>query len=112
MKEDYRVFVQNLRKYMDMKNINQNRLAIALGVSRPTVSDWYNGNKMPRIEKLKEIAKILGVSVSDLLEKEYEKELILTADGIRLVALIEKCTPDQQSHLLAYARFYTEGMKK
>lgn len=41
-----------------------------LGVSQATVSQIVNGN--PTIDKLKEIAKIMGISVSELLREDDE----------------------------------------
>ena len=38
------------------------------GISQPTVSQIINGN--PSLDKLKEIASIIGVTVSDLLRED------------------------------------------
>ena len=68
--EERKVFSQNLRKYMDLKNVDRNKLASDLDVAYTTVQEWYMGTSYPRIDKISAIAKILGVSKSDLIEDE------------------------------------------
>ncbi|MCL1951736.1 MAG: hypothetical protein FWF60_02790 [Oscillospiraceae bacterium] len=39
-----------------------------LGVAYTTFSDWYNGNKYPRIDKIEMMANYFGILKSDLVE--------------------------------------------
>ena len=63
--------VKELRK---KKGIQQKELAIEIGVSRPTVSEWESGKKDPSGERLKRLAQyfdvdelvVLGKNVVDL----------------------------------------------
>lgn len=50
--------VRELRK---KKGIQQKELAIAIGVSNPTVSDWETGKKDPSGERLRKLARYFGV---------------------------------------------------
>ena len=50
--------VKELRK---KRGIQQKELAIAIGVSRPTVSDWESNKKDPSGERLKRLAEYFGV---------------------------------------------------
>lgn len=50
--------VKELRK---SAGIQQKELAIAIQVSRPTVSDWESGKKDPSGERLKKLAEYFGV---------------------------------------------------
>lgn len=50
--------VKELRK---KKGIQQKELAFAIGVSRPTVSDWESNKKDPSGERLKKLAEYFGV---------------------------------------------------
>ena len=47
--------------------LSQRELADKLGVAQPTVSAWENGDGYPRVEKLMQLAQILGCTVDDLL---------------------------------------------
>ena len=74
--------VKELRK---KKGIQQKELAIEIGVSSPTVSDWEANKKDPSGERLKKLARffgvdelvILGKGVIDLTESD-NKTLIST----------------------------------
>lgn len=59
-------FARNLRKYMDADGRKQIDLGKYMGVSSATVSDWCNGKKIPRIDKINSIANWLGVDFAVL----------------------------------------------
>ena len=52
------------------------------GRSQPTVSQIINGN--PSLDKLKEIASIIGVTVSDLLRDEDDNTFVCPNCGAKL----------------------------
>lgn len=70
--------VRELRK---KKGIQQKELAISIGVSRPTVSEWESNKKDPSGERLKKLAEffdvdelvILGKGIVDIDRPETEK---------------------------------------
>lgn len=68
-----KIFVDNLRRYSNSKCIAQVDIANRLGVSTATVSDWFNGKKYPRPEKMQKLADLFGVKVSDLQKDESER---------------------------------------
>ena len=49
------------------KGITQQQLADMLGVTNKAVSKWENGKSMPDIGIIPELCKVLGVSISTLL---------------------------------------------
>ncbi|TPE08290.1 helix-turn-helix transcriptional regulator [Enterococcus sp. PF-2] len=51
------------------KNLTQSNLADQLLVSYQAVSNWERGNSLPDIEKLPQLAAILGLSIDELLGK-------------------------------------------
>ena len=55
------------------------------GISQPSVSSIVNGN--PTLDKLQEIAKIIGISVSELVAEENEVKNVHSVfiDGIEYV---------------------------
>lgn len=59
--------IVNLRK---TNNITQMELADLMGVSYQAVSNWERGNSMPDISKLPELAKVLNISIDELLSEE------------------------------------------
>lgn len=61
------IFAANLKRYLALADKTQADLARFIGVSSATASDWCNGNKMPRTEKLNAIAKLLNTTPQKLM---------------------------------------------
>jgi len=59
--------VRELRK---KKGIQQKELALEIGVSIPTVSDWETGKKDPSGDRLRKLAEYFGVDELVILGKE------------------------------------------
>ena len=68
MSYDKMIFAQNLRHFMASRGEQQSDVAALLGVSKTSVSDYCNGNQIPRMDKVQILAKHYNVSVSALLE--------------------------------------------
>jgi transcriptional regulator with XRE-family HTH domain len=64
----------NLNYFLKLNDLSQADLAEKLGVSTATASDWSNGKKLPRMDKIEEIADLLGIKISDLLENKTNKQ--------------------------------------
>lgn len=84
MKDNRDVFARNLSKFIKLKNKTQTDLVNDLGVSQSTVSDWINGKKYPRIDRLQQIADYLDVFKSELTE---DKSYFMEAYGYRIPVL-------------------------
>lgn len=64
------VFSSNIRRLMEEKDINKADLSRALNIPFTTVSDWVNGKKYPRMDKVQVIADFFGVMKSELTEEK------------------------------------------
>ena len=64
-------FLKDLRRE---KGITQEQLAEELGVSGRTISRWENGNNMPDISLLVEIAEFFDVSIPEIIKGERKSE--------------------------------------
>ena len=64
------IFASNLKRYMEVKGKSRNDISEALGISYFTVSDWVNGKKYPRMDKVEMLANYFDVQKSDLIEKK------------------------------------------
>ena len=58
------------------KDLTQLELADRMVVSYQAVSNWERGNSMPDISNLVELAKILDVSIEELLDSEKETRIV------------------------------------
>lgn len=79
--EHKEVFSKNLQKYMALNGKSRKEVCQALGYSYFTFSDWINGKKMPRMDKVEQLANYFGIKKSDLIE-EVKKEQPTEFDGL------------------------------
>lgn len=68
MSDNKITFANNLIYYMKINNIDRYKLCDDLGFKYPTVSDWLQGKKYPRIDKIEMIANYFHIKKSDLIE--------------------------------------------
>lgn len=66
------MFCDNLVSLRKMKQMSQEQLAEAVGVSRQTISKYETGEALPDINKCKEMAELFDVSLDDLVN--YDKQ--------------------------------------
>ena len=57
---------------MEQQNKDRKQICNDLGFKYTTFSDWYNGNKYPRIDKIEMLADYFGVLKSDLIEDKTD----------------------------------------
>lgn len=77
------IFVKNLRFIMEKKGITQADICRELDIPSATVSNWYTGQRYPRIDKMQQLADLLGVRYSTLTTEgglqDYEDQQRLEA---------------------------------
>lgn len=66
------MFCDNLISLRKMKQMSQEQLAEAVGVSRQTISKYETGETLPDIDKCKIMAELFDVSLDDLVN--YDKQ--------------------------------------
>ena len=62
------VFSTNLLHFLKLNNMTQAELAERLNVSTATTSNWCNGIKIPRMDKIDRMCKMFNCLRSDLIE--------------------------------------------
>lgn len=70
----------NILNARQASGLSQKAVAISLGVSSPTVSDWERERKYPSIDNLKQLADLFSVSVDYLLGRTDQKSNAPTSD--------------------------------
>ena len=63
------VFGKRIRTLRQEKNLSQQQLADLMFVTRKTVGNWENGNRMPDITMLSRLSRHLGVQTYQLLDE-------------------------------------------
>lgn len=73
MNSDYKkVFAKNLNNLLARNKKTQADLVADLKLNKSTVSTWANGTKMPRMNKIEQLANYFGVEKSDLIEAKSD----------------------------------------
>ena len=92
-----KVFARNLNYYLTTRGKTQNDLVRDLEITASTVSDWANGKKYPRVDKMQMLADYFGILKSDLTEEHQEKEL---TDDIELQEYLEELKNRSEMRML------------
>jgi transcriptional regulator with XRE-family HTH domain len=102
------IFASNLKRYMELKGKSRNDISEALGISYFTVSDWVNGKKYPRMDKVEMLANYFGIQKSDLIEikvgKNPPEEPKLSEGEKMLLDLFRRVPEDRQQLVLGMIR--------
>lgn len=97
------VFASNLKRYMEVKGKTRNDISETLGISYFTVSDWVNGKKYPRMDKVEMLANYFGIQKSDLIENKDEKnppEELELSEGEKIMLDLFRRVPNEQQQLV------------
>ena len=83
---------KNIKKYLALNDVGRNDICEALGFKYSTFSDWVNGNKYPRIDKIEMMANYFGISKSDLVEDSMNKKSdgVLSDEDVILINFLYK----------------------
>ena len=79
-------FAKNLRTLMEAHSCNQEDIAKVCNVSQQTVSDWLNGKKYPRMDKVEAMLVRFDVPMNALINdgKEPTEQYYLDPETARL----------------------------
>lgn len=101
------VFVNNLRRYMENKGVDQSCIVAALGFSASTVSDWVTGKKYPRVDAMQKLADYFGVLLSDLTSEDNGTELrSLTPTEQELISIFRSLNDKGQDMIINTVRSF------
>lgn len=88
---------RRIKSYMDAAGMSQAELAAAVGVGPTSVSNWVNGTKVPRMDKVDAMCRIFGCRRADLLD-------VPDHSVSRLAIQIEQLTPENREIVEATIR--------
>lgn len=94
--DNKKIFAENLKKQMTLKEKSRKDISEALGISYYTVTDWVTGKKYPRMNKVEMLADYFGILKSDLIEEKTEKELQTAEKNNALADIIVKMRTDDE----------------
>ncbi len=68
------IFSKNLRYYMSINKKDRIDICKDLQIPYSTLTDWYNGNIYPRIDKIELLANYFNIRKSDLVEEKIDRK--------------------------------------
>ena len=106
-------FNESLKYYRTRARITQSKLAELMSVAQGTVGNWETGTREPDIAGVKKLAKVLGVSVSALLDESDVVPLTIEPnDSLQAINdELESEHPDFINDVLGYIR-YRKSVRK
>ena len=91
-----------IRKHRKEMELTQEEMARRLGVTAPAVNKWENGNSMPDITLLAPIARLLAVSLDELLS--FREELTEQEADFMIEEVRERSKTQEYAEVFAWAR--------
>jgi repressor LexA len=102
------IMAKNLRRYIDRSGKDRRELAEIWGFPYSTVTEWINGRKYPRIDRIEVMADYFGILKSDLIEDKKDTpssgNTKLTEGEQMLLDLFRQVPEDQQQLVLQMIR--------
>lgn len=68
------ILSKNLKYYIERSGKDRKELAKIWGFPYSTVTEWVNGRKYPRIDRIEVMADYFGILKSDLIEEKMTEE--------------------------------------
>lgn len=95
------VMAKNLKYYIEKSGKDRRELAEIWGFPYSTVTEWINGKKYPRIDRIEIMADYFGILKSDLIE---DKEKQPTDDGLsenkKMLIEFAQSVPDDKAAMI------------
>ena len=95
--DNKRIFAKNFNYYLTINKKTQADIVQDLRISASTVSDWANGKKYPRVDKMQMLADYFNILKSDLTEEHEESKL---TDDIELQEYLEELKNRSEMRML------------
>lgn len=103
MLENRDVMAENIRRYMQANGKTRQEVCKALGFPYSTFSEWLQGKKYPRIDKIELMANYFGCEKSDLIEDKTKQPVENELSEVKraLLDLVEGLSESEAAVLLA-----------
>ena len=108
------ILSRNLRRYIEKSGKDRRELSEIWGFPYSSVSDWVNGKKYPRIDKIEVMANYFGIQKSDLIEDKEDQPAISEDNGLsdgqrKLIAFVKTVPEDKLDMIYRVMKSIAEG---
>ena len=97
------IFSKNLKYYIEKSGKDRGELADIWGFPYSTVTEWVNGKKYPRIDRIEVMADYFGILKSDLIEEKMTEEK--EKDNENLAGVIVRMRTDADFNALVMSLY-------
>ena len=87
---------KNLKYYIDKSGKDRRELCDIWGIPYSTVTEWINGRKYPRIDRIEIMADYFGILKSDLIEEKTKEHREMQQKNSTLVDLTIRMRTDDE----------------
>lgn len=88
------ILSKNLKYYIERSGKDRRELADTWGFPYSTVTEWINGRKYPRIDRIEIMANYFGIQMADLIEEKMTEEK--EKDNDALTNIIVRMRTDEE----------------
>lgn len=90
------VFSKNLKYYIERSGKDRRELSKIWGFPYSTVTEWINGKKYPRIDRIEIMANYFGILKSDLIEEKTKEHREIQQKNSTLTDLTIRMRQDKK----------------
>lgn len=90
------VLSKNLKYYIQQSGKDRRELANIWGFPYSTVTEWINGRKYPRIDRIEIMADYFGILKSDLIEEKTKEHREMQQKNSTLTDIVVKMRTDKE----------------
>lgn len=89
------ILSKNLKRYIEQSGKDRRELAEIWGFPYSTVTEWINGRKYPRIDRIEIMADYFGILKSDLIEEKTEEHRQMQKNNDIITDVVVKMRTDE-----------------
>lgn len=93
-------FQTNLKQIMALKGKSQSDIVKALNFKQSTVSDWLNGKKYPRMDKVQMLANYFNVDIIELVDNQSNDAITFTITEKALIKNYRQLSEQNQQAVI------------
>lgn len=95
-----RLFSINLKRIMLENGKTQSDIVKDLSFRQATVSDWLNGKKYPRMDKIEMLAQYFRISIDELISVSKQEEISLSSLELALIKKYRQLSASDKQEIL------------
>lgn len=95
-----RLFSINLKRIMLENGKTQSEIVKDLSFRQATVSDWLNGKKYPRMDKIEMLARYFRISIDELISVSKQEKMSLSSLELALIKKYRQLSASDKQEIL------------